>query len=74
MRELLAQRAQLKALDPIANEEARRIFDDPRVIYCADLKSAIADIDAVIVVTPWKDFHVVPSCCAGGKGRGRRHA
>jgi UDPglucose 6-dehydrogenase/GDP-mannose 6-dehydrogenase len=60
MRELLAQRAQLKAFDPIANEEARRVFDDPRVTYCGDLKSAIADIDAVIVVTPWKDFQVVP--------------
>jgi len=60
MRELLAHGAQLKAFDPIANDEARRTFDDRRVTYCGDLQSAIAEIDAVIVVTPWKDFQDAP--------------
>ena len=60
MRELLAHGAQLKAFDPIANDEARRTFDDRRVTYCGDLQSAIAEIDAVIVVTPWKEFQDAP--------------
>jgi UDPglucose 6-dehydrogenase len=60
MRELLAQGAQLKAFDPVANDEARKAFDDPRVTYCGDLTSAVADIDAVIVVTPWKELQETP--------------
>jgi UDPglucose 6-dehydrogenase len=60
MRELLAHGVKLKAFDPIANDEARKAFDDRRVIYCGDLQSAISDIDAVIVVTPWKEFQVTP--------------
>jgi len=60
MKELLAQGARLKAFDPIANDEARKVFDDTRVTYCSDLTSAIADIDAVIVVTPWKEFQETP--------------
>jgi len=60
MRELLAHGVKLKAFDPIANEEARKAFDDRRVTYCGDLQSAITDIDAVIVVTPWKEFHATP--------------
>jgi UDPglucose 6-dehydrogenase/GDP-mannose 6-dehydrogenase len=60
MRELLDQGAKLKAFDPIANDEARKVFDDRRVDYCADLRSAVADVDAVIVVTPWKEFQEAP--------------
>jgi UDPglucose 6-dehydrogenase len=60
MRQLLDQGAKLKAFDPIANHEARKAFDDRRVTYCGDLRSAVADVDAVIVVTPWKDFEEVP--------------
>jgi UDPglucose 6-dehydrogenase len=60
MRELLAQGAEIKAFDPVANDEARKAFDDPRVTYCGDLKSAIAGIDAVIVVTPWQELQDTP--------------
>ena len=60
MRELLDQGAKLKAFDPIANDEARKAFDDRRVTYCGDLRSAVADVDAVIVVTPWQEFQEVP--------------
>ena len=61
MRELLAHGVKLKAFDPIANDEAQKAFDDRRVTYCGDLQSAIADIDAVIVVTPWKEFQATPA-------------
>lgn len=61
MRELLAQGARIKAFDPVANEEAKKAFNDPRVVYCSDLPSAIAEIDAVIVVTPWPQFRETPA-------------
>lgn len=61
MRELLAQGARIKAFDPIANEEAKKAFNSPEVVYCGDLASAIAEVDAVIVVTPWPQFRETPA-------------
>jgi UDPglucose 6-dehydrogenase/GDP-mannose 6-dehydrogenase len=61
MRELLERRAQVKAYDPVAIAEAQRAFGKDRVVYAPDLPSALADIDAVIVVTPWKEFEQVPA-------------
>jgi UDPglucose 6-dehydrogenase len=76
MRELLTRGAVLTAYDPVARHEAARAFPDPAVKYCDTLDAAIADIDAVIVVTPWKEFRDLPGRL---KGRqvvfvdGRRH-
>ena len=61
MHELLEQGAVLKAHDPVATQDARRTFARPGVTYCDDLESALADADAVVVVTPWKDFRRVPA-------------
>ena len=61
MRELLAEGARIKAFDPIANAEAKKAFADQRVTYCSDLRSAIAEVDAVIVVTPWPQFRELPA-------------
>ncbi|MFN0171035.1 MAG: UDP-glucose dehydrogenase family protein [Bryobacteraceae bacterium] len=60
MRELLRRGASLRAFDPVANGEARKAFDDPAVNYCASLKDALEMAEAVIVVTPWKDFGALP--------------
>lgn len=60
MRELLSHGADLKAFDPVANDEARKVFDDQRVKYCDDLRSALADVEAAIVVTPWEEFQETP--------------
>jgi UDPglucose 6-dehydrogenase/GDP-mannose 6-dehydrogenase len=61
MHELLEQGAVLKAHDPVATQDARRTFARPGVTYCDDLESALADADAVIIVTPWKEFRRVPA-------------
>lgn len=61
MRQLLDEGARVKAFDPVAMPEARHAFPDPGVDYCETLELAIADIDAVIVVTPWKEFRDVPA-------------
>ena len=60
MRELLKRGAIMKAYDPVAIEEARKAFREPRVAYCKDLASALSDVDAVVIVTPWKEFRDVP--------------
>ena len=67
MHELLEQGAVLKAHDPVATQDARRTFARPGVTYCDDLESALADTDAVVVVTPWKDFRRVPALLRDSK-------
>ena len=61
MRELLDAGAVVKAFDPVAKHEALKAFPEPSVNYCDSLEAALTDIDAVIVVTPWKEFRDVPA-------------
>jgi UDPglucose 6-dehydrogenase/GDP-mannose 6-dehydrogenase len=65
MRGLLLEGAVLKAHDPVANREAAEAFQDSRVAYCDSLDTALSDIDAVIVVTPWPEFGELPARLAG---------
>ncbi len=60
MRALLDEGAVVTAYDPVALHEARTLFPEPRVRYCETLEEAITG-DAVIVVTPWKEFSGVPA-------------
>jgi UDPglucose 6-dehydrogenase/GDP-mannose 6-dehydrogenase len=64
IRELLTRDASVKAYDPVAIDEAKRVISDPRVSFSANLTAALDQIDAVLVVTPWPDFQVVPSLLA----------
>ena len=61
MRELLEAGAVVKAFDPVAKHEAQQAFAEKRVNYCDTLDAALTDIDAVVVVTPWKEFGDVPA-------------
>lgn len=61
MRELLDSGAVVKAFDPVAKHEALKAFPDTKVNYCDTLDAALVDIDAVVVVTPWKEFRDVPA-------------
>ena len=61
MAELLKRGAAVTAYDPVAMNEARKISIGKRVNYCDDLRSALTNVDAVIVVTPWKEFREVPA-------------
>jgi UDPglucose 6-dehydrogenase/GDP-mannose 6-dehydrogenase len=58
---LLEQKAVVTAFDPIARREAEAAFPARAGLrYAASLDEAIAGAEAVIVVTPWKDFEGVP--------------
>jgi UDPglucose 6-dehydrogenase len=54
----LAQRgAQLRAYDPVAGTEARRIFaDQPAVTITNSAAAALQGADALLIVTDWKEF------------------
>lgn len=67
MRELLDSGAVVKAYDPVAKHEAQKAFPDVKVNYCDTLDAALTEVDAVVVVTPWKEFKDVPARLASSQ-------
>ncbi|MDY0319712.1 MAG: UDP-glucose/GDP-mannose dehydrogenase family protein [Candidatus Cloacimonadaceae bacterium] len=57
IRELLALGATIRAYDPVANSEARRIFGDtPGLTLTNDEYEAINQVDAMLLITEWRQF------------------
>ncbi|MEN8228607.1 MAG: UDP-glucose/GDP-mannose dehydrogenase family protein [Bacteroidota bacterium] len=56
--ELLKEGAEIRAYDPVAQEEAKRQLGD-RIEYCDDKYEAMIDTDALVVVTEWPEFRVL---------------
>jgi UDPglucose 6-dehydrogenase len=55
--ELIKRGATVTAYDPVAMQEAERIFDDDsRITFAGRPKSALEGSDALIIVTEWKEF------------------
>ena len=55
--ELFKRGATVTAYDPVAMQEAERIFgDEPRLSYAGRPKSALEGADALLIVTEWKEF------------------
>jgi UDPglucose 6-dehydrogenase len=55
--ELLARGASVRVYDPVAMDEARRVFgDEGRIAYAASPDDAVAGCDALAIVTEWKEF------------------
>ena len=54
---LLARGARVSAYDPVAGAEARRLYaDQPAVKIVSSQMAALADADALVIVTEWKQF------------------
>lgn len=47
----------VKVYDPIAMTECRRRVGD-KVVYCKDMYEAALDVDALLLVTEWKEFRI----------------
>ena len=57
IQELLDRGATLCAYDPVAMDEARRIFRDaPRLSYATGPLAALDGADGLVIVTEWKEF------------------
>ena len=55
--ELFERGATVTAYDPVAMDEARRIFgDESRLSYAATPNAALEGADALVIVTEWKEF------------------
>ena len=56
--ELIKEGVQIKAYDPVAQEEAKRILGD-KIEYADDKYEALIDTDGLVVVTEWPEFRVL---------------
>jgi len=56
--ELSREGVQIRAYDPVAMEEARRILGD-KIEYCQDKYETLIDADGLVVVTEWPEFRVL---------------
>lgn len=54
---LLEHGAAVRAYDPVAMEEAKRILGD-KIEYAKDQYDAVVDTDALILVTEWSEFRL----------------
>jgi len=54
---LLEAGARLKAYDPAAMENARRIF--PHITYCQSAYQTAEEADALVIVTEWREFKLL---------------
>jgi UDPglucose 6-dehydrogenase len=57
IRKLLSAGAHLKAYDPAAMENAKRMFPD--ITYCQSAYQAAEESDALIIVTEWREFKLL---------------
>ena len=64
VKELLSQKGILKAYDPVANHEMRKLFPPHQLTLCETLEEAITGVDAVVLVTRWGQFEEVPEMLA----------
>jgi UDPglucose 6-dehydrogenase len=55
IQELLDAGAQVRAFDPVAIANARKILED-RVTYCSGSYEALQGADALVIVTEWNEF------------------
>ena len=54
---ILEASASVKVYDPVAMSECKRLIGD-KVIYCKDMYEAAVDVDALLLVTEWKEFRM----------------
>ncbi len=64
VRDLVAQQAQIKAFDPVANAEAQPILGTDNIEYADSLEAVLEDVQAVVLVTRWQQFKAVPDILA----------
>jgi len=67
IRHLLAEGATVLAYDPVAISEARKILDVKDVQFQDSLSEAVKDVEAIVLVTRWKEFEKLPEMLRGAK-------
>lgn len=61
---LLAEKAQVIAFDPVARDEAEKVFGDGRIEFADSVAEAVMDAHAVLLLTRWPEFSQLPEVLA----------
>jgi UDPglucose 6-dehydrogenase len=64
VQQLLARGARVVAFDPVAQQEARRLFRNTSLGFGETLESAIADAEVIVLMTRWPEFARLPELLA----------
>ncbi|MDH3599763.1 MAG: UDP binding domain-containing protein, partial [Candidatus Tectomicrobia bacterium] len=57
---LLQAGTRVRAYDPVAKDAMRKLYDEPGMSYCDDLWQTIDEVDAIVLLTRWDEFHTLP--------------
>ncbi|WP_138429444.1 UDP-glucose dehydrogenase family protein [Fodinibius saliphilus] len=57
---LLTEGAKIKAYDPEAQHEAKKLFGNHQIVYQNNLSQSIQGTDAILLLTSWDEFKQVP--------------
>lgn len=60
VKELQAQKAEIKAFDPLAKMHAQSIFGNDNITYCDSLEKAIQDVEIIILLSRCEEFRAIP--------------
>jgi UDPglucose 6-dehydrogenase len=66
IRLLLERHATVKAFDPVAIPQTRSLLGDA-ITYAVSLDACLSEVDAVVLLTRWKEFEAVPALLRGMK-------
>jgi UDPglucose 6-dehydrogenase/GDP-mannose 6-dehydrogenase len=58
--ELIANKASVRAYDPVAEEEARKLFPNDAIRYCSSIQETLEGAEAVLLLTRWGVFEQLP--------------
>lgn len=62
---LVEEGAVVKAYDPVAQEEAEKLFGHEGITYVKNLPDTVADADAIVLLTGWEEFGQLPGIING---------
>ena len=65
VRSLLREGAVVKGYDPVATDEARKLFSPQELELSRSLSDALTNADAIVLVTCWDEFRNVPDLLRG---------
>jgi UDPglucose 6-dehydrogenase/GDP-mannose 6-dehydrogenase len=65
VRELLVEGASIKAYDPVAGDEAQKIFGNNGIQYCETLQQTIGEVQGIVILTRWQEFNELPAMIKG---------
>ena len=58
--DLLAENTIITAYDPVAQEEAKKVFDNLNITYSKSVYEVVKGVDAVLLLTRWPEFETLP--------------